>query len=480
MIRRIKNFLEILADSKYLSISLYVVAAVIVVINIFLIWHFQYIPFQDHPSHLLRENVMLNYNNPSFDYSRNFKFNIVPIPNILSDVIIVFFGQFFSITAASKIFYTLYLVFFPLMFFYFLRAVDKHLSGYAFIAVFFSFSYFTCMGNENFILSLVLFFVFWIMVLNEYFEKSLKHKILFFVVAALLYFAHMFTFYMACVSVLIFYFSRRDGRKFLKVLFFLLPFIILFFVWQLGSGGSIVFEKKLLSQMMLTKRKLNLITVAFDPYLSPPFCKGILCFLGLAFIWMFLKILFDKSLRIKSFFYAFLGILVHIFLPTTFLFFGPDQRAVFLAFLFGSVLLPVKKNSRNFFVTGFVLLSVFAVTQNVKYFKESKVYLDKMVPLIQKMPPKKRVLPVIFAPYTWIPFFHRIYEYYHIENGGINPYHFFTKSNLVMYKNKNFKPPINPGSPGVYPDDFFDDYDIVVIIGDKITDTVMSYKKKRV
>ncbi|MCD6461023.1 hypothetical protein J7L67_10210, partial [bacterium] len=75
MIRRIKNFLEILADSKYLSISLYVVAAVIVVINIFLIWHFQYIPFQDHPSHLLRENVMLNYNNPSFDYSRNFKFN---------------------------------------------------------------------------------------------------------------------------------------------------------------------------------------------------------------------------------------------------------------------------------------------------------------------------------------------------------------------------------------------------------------------
>ena len=475
MINNIVNCLQIVCENKYLKTFLYFLAAVIICINIFLIWSFRYIPFQDHPSHLLRENVMLNYNNPDYDYSENFNLNLMPVPNILSDLIIVFLGKIFPIQISSKIFYTLYLVLFPLMFLFFLRTVDKRLTGYAFIAVFFLFSYFTYMGNENFILSLILFFAYWIMVLKGYFEKSLKHQILFIAIVGLLYFAHMFTFYIACVSTGIFFLLHKDIKNLLKILLFLIPFVILFFIWQFGSGGSIVFDKKLISQMFINSRKMKAFSVVFYPYLNLSFSGIILIVIGTVFVSIFLRLFYDVSIKIKCLFFSFLGILGHIFLPTTFLFFGPDQRAIFVAFLFGAVLLPVKKGIRIFFVIMFASLSIFSVTQNIKYFRESKEQLERMVPLIENMPAGKRILPVIFNPYTWVPFLHRIYEYYHLEKGGINSRHFFTKSNLVMYKDKKYKPPINPTGPGDYPEGFFDDYDIILIIGDKVTDSVMSY-----
>jgi len=313
------------------------------------------------------------------------------------------------------------------------------------------------------------------MVLRGYFEKSLNHKILFFVVSGLLYFAHMFTFYMACVSTVIFFLAHKDIKKIFKILFFLIPFVLLFFFWQFGTGGSVVFEKKLISQMLINPRKIKALQVAFDPYLNLPVYRSILIVIGAAFLCMFFKIFYDPSIKSKSLFYSFSAILIHIFLPTTFLFFGPDQRAIFLAFLFGAVLLPVRKEFKKIFVIIFAAISIFSVTQNIQFFRESKDYLGRMVPLIKKMPAHKRVLPIIFTPYTWIPFLHRIYEYYHIENGGVNPRHFFTKSNLIMYKDKQFNPPINPKGPDDYPEGFFDDYDIILIIGDKISDSVMSY-----
>ncbi|RJP61038.1 MAG: hypothetical protein C4541_02910 [Candidatus Auribacter fodinae] len=440
-------------------------AGLLVIANIVLIWQYTFIPFQDHPSHLLREKVVLHYDNPRYDFSSHFDLNIKPVPNILSDICVVLLGYIVPLHTASKIFYSLYIVLFPLAYLWFLRGISKEKSAYALLAVFFTYSYYACMGNENFLLSLILFFFLWGIVVRNELIQSVRWQWLIFVFAVLLYFAHMFTFYIALVSMPFYCFVRYGLRRCLIVFcHFILP-VVLFFVWQSHEGGTVGLKEGGFKQMLITRQKLEVLISSFSPYLNCNSSRIMYGAGGALLVLVAAGMRFrDKTVSAGSI--TFLVIFLHLFFPTTFMFYGPDQRAVFLAVLFGGILIPSAGWIRMTFVTALIAGSAVSFSINRGYFRDTNAEMRPIVAALSKIPPARSVLPVVFPPYVWNFFSHRIFEYYHILSGGMNPYHFFTSSNIVKYKTEQESLSLFNTDPSYYPPELLKRYDVVTVIGD--------------
>lgn len=149
-----------------------------------------------------------------------------------------------------------------------------------------------------------------------------------------------------------------------------------------------------------------------------------------------------------------------------FLFYGPDQRSVFLGMLFGVCLYPTKRFLRYMIAVCLMVATLFVQQKNLAYFKLSNKLIGPMVKLIEQIPAQKKVLPVVFEPFSGNYCSHRIFEYYHIKQGGQNPYQFCSSTNFVRYR--TVPPDIDifaPVDPETYPVSLLKKFDVILVIG---------------
>jgi len=447
-------------DAVFLIISLF-----LIIYNLLLVWGFTFIPFQDHPSHLLRENVLLNYNNPKYDYNRNFDININPVPNVLSDIAVYLLGLLFPLKLASKLFYSIYIIFFPLSFFYFITRIFRQSRVYVLFAILYTYSFFACMGNENFLMSLILFFCLWGLVLDE--NRIPIRKILVFILIQLLYLSHMFTFYIAFISISSYLiFNKKIREIFYNILFFL-PGIVLFGWWQLSERGTLVVKKNVAEMILFSFNKIKTLLISLAPY---TFYDGYTA-VGLIFFCVIVLVIYGVKVsaneKLRKMFYVFIVILLNIFLPTTLFFYGPDQRSFFIANLFAVILFPLKNKIRYSVCFILLIVNIYSAVANYDYFKWSNIELKGIVKDFKKIPRGLKILPVVCEPYIWSCASHRVFEYYHLLKGGINPYHFFTGNNIVCYKNPPPVLDIYAKTTDQYTQSLLDCFDAVMVIGNR-------------
>lgn len=427
-------------------------------------------PFQDHPSHLLRENVLLNYNNPKYDYNRNFDINFNPVPNILSDLVVYLFGLVFPLKIASRIFYSLYIILFPASYYVFLTATGRKRGVYVLFAVLYTYSFFAVMGNENFLLSLVLFFSLWGIILS--FNRSFAREIIIFIVVQFLYLSHMFTFYIGFISISAFFlFERKMKEMILKILYFM-PGVIMFFLWQVSESGTLTVKKNIFLMILLSRNKIKTLLASLSPYL---YYSGY-TFAGLIFLAVVILAIYGVKTRSGAKFtklgYVFYLIIAHIFLPTTLFFYGPDQRAFFIAVLFAVSLFPLKYKIRYCVVLILIILNLYSAIANYDYFKISNAQIKQIVKEFRKIPKGLNILPVVFEPYLWSCAGHRVFEYYHLSKGGVNPYHFFTGNNIVRYKTDPVRLDIYKNNTDRFTPELINRFDAVLIIGSRFNPQV--------
>lgn len=452
--------------SKRKSFHYYIfigIATLLIGVYLLSIWQVSYLPFQDHPSHLLRVHILLNYHNPAYDYMQNY----IPrwfTPYLGSDLIIFLLGHFFSVEIASKIFYSLYIVLFPLSLWYFLRAISPGNSLYAFLALPMTFNFFVLMGNENFLCSIPVFLI----VLGYWFQHKGQYvfsiTLIKFFLATLLCFCHMFTF--ALALGIIFVIRLIDSRSLKQVLKDLIPFlagIIIFIIWLL-TQEPVPFE---LAWFPDLATKITHLKVGILPGLSLvnlvflPLLMGISCFSLLVTTLVSNRKMIQKGIFLVIPFLMILSLVI----PRVFFFLAPGQRVIFFALLLATAVFPNRVALKYIFVFLMIAVTIYCQTGNWKYLHWGDKTISNYVTAFDHIPPRQKVLPLILSPYNTYPPVARVFEYYHLKKGGINPEQFASAPFTLLYR----KPPPPPDPPRPRPElrtEIIDYYDQIMIVGD--------------
>ena len=170
-------------------------------LNLIPVFLFKYLPTLDGPAHLHNANLIYNMVLGDSSFLANF-YQITKelLPNWSGHFILSSLNSFLPGWLAEKTLVTLYLVFLPLSFRWFIKSIspENYLLSYFIFPFCYSFTFF--LGFYNFSLALILLFLllaFWIKV-----QKTLKpvNIILLFILFTTLYFSHVFVFLISILA----------------------------------------------------------------------------------------------------------------------------------------------------------------------------------------------------------------------------------------------------------------------------------------
>ena len=437
------------------------------------IWGIEYLPFLDHPSHLFRSHVLLNYHVPEFGYHRYFIPNWGLAPNQAADAFMFLTGRVIPLEASVRIFYILFLLFFPFSSLYLIYTLRSENLPYLLFPTALAMNHFMIMGNENFLFSLPVFLVFfthWYKTrCGERFGAFLLNMFL----ATLLYYSHMLSF--SCALILVFSVSlleRRNRKHLFSCFLIFLPGFLLFTGWtifKLFLKGPDRFLTGGIHFFPSFGEKMTSLLSGITPGLFQllPLSLKILYYLLIAVL------LFFGLRRLKGrpyyFFSLGLGLLVLfcLLLPKWFIIFEPGQRIAFLILCLLPLILPTDRRIQAGSCLVLLVLCVFLRFTEYQYLGSMSGLITRAVAPFSEVPPEKAgkhpvVLPLILHPYNESPIYHKTYEYYNMRWGGMNPYHLVSPNHTVRYREK-------PPAPGIYrPFDIKNllyYYDTVLVIG---------------
>ena len=399
------------------------------VINIVILWQAKYLSFQDHPSHLLRNFILLNLHNPQYDFGEHFIANWTVIPNLSADLITMFFGLFFPIATAAKIFYSIYIISFPLALFFYLSNINKEQCVYSLLAAPFTFNAFLFHGNENFIISIPVLLVFLGYLYKHEEERSIRSNLILIFLSLVLYFSHILSFLICFVIVLL---SgclkvKSNLKNCFKNVSLFIPGLIMFIIW---ASGAFIIEhagKHYEGQIFIYGSPMQNLKAIFDS-LAGPFAYIIILAEQVHFFNLinlmkficsyFILILFilgvgravNKNVRAKVLFVLFL---IGFILPWWFVLFAPGQRLIFFLIIIGTVFFPRNRLVKRIFMV-FILCFTLLVQGSV--LNNFKILNGLMAPVIQslrKLPKRQVVLPLVLSAYAPVYCLQQIHEYYH-------------------------------------------------------------------
>jgi hypothetical protein len=449
------------------------IMAFLVLGNLIPLWSFPYFPSFDHPSHLLRQNILANYDNPQFDYSQNFEVQFLPVPNSLPDYVIAFLAFLVPVDIASKMLYSLYVILFPSSLLYFLRVTRPANDYLALFGCLFTYNFFLLVwGNENFCFSIPLFFIAFAYWWSHQDKLRLPSYALLSVLCTALYLSHILGFAIFTFSVFIAsLFLSRSMRKSVSALMPTFFGMALYGWWNLKRGEY--FDNPITWDLSIGKKVHSLLEpIAFHQKIgfSLSFQLAILTYFVIYTILLFLTFIRrDTKPGTRSLASTFLALLLVAFvIPEWFILFGADKRIFLVTFLFGLPLLFVPPRSVKTSLTLFLtILSLGHSLVIFGYFGEQNKHLSAYKTALDHIPPFQKLLPLVLPPYTYWPSYHRFFEYYHLERGGINPFHATQPIFSVTYVER----PPSGGIYDVHPRDLSFDilsyYDFVLIVGNK-------------
>ena len=437
--------------------------------NVWPLFWYRYLPFMDHPSHLLKANIIANLHSSAFHYDNLFTLNALPAPNLLNDYLTALIGQITSIDMASHMMVAIAMIALPLSVWFYLR---EHRPGTEFWALFvipMTWSRFLLYGNENFCLAVPLFFFLLGLLGNRYSSYSLPKTAAIFVLAMLIYFSHFMVFAIAGLALTLhFLYGKRDWRNLLAHAVPLFPGSILVMVWAVAKppGGiqslSLDLEEKL--QALIE----GVCPVPWESGLHSNlwlcFCCSLLLFMTVRLYWL----LYVPSMRFLMLFIISCWLLAFCFQKWTFIYI-PDQRMWWMSFMMGLVVLPKlsKKHAVPLGVFG-VPFAIAASLSMAPLFSVAEEEISMFETEFSKFPKELRL--IYFGDPVIPSHLHRVCEYYHLRHGGRNSIHLIGKEHSVDFKPGVFQPPASPEF-GIYGYDatawlpYLDNFDGALVIG---------------
>lgn len=206
------------------------------------LWYFDYLPLQDYPNHFARLNIISSYEYSDF-YKKNFQIEffkgISPLPYIALDVFVCKFLSFIDIDKAMRVFISLYIILYILSIYLLSEHFKQDFSLFLLINLPIIYSWFFHLGFLDFIFSIPLF-LFSVWAVERY--EMHKDKLSIFLIGFLsvfIYFTHIFTFFVFCIFLLCYLFTKRlNIREFICLIALVASmFLILFLSIKFGLLG---------------------------------------------------------------------------------------------------------------------------------------------------------------------------------------------------------------------------------------------------
>ncbi|MDD5005489.1 MAG: hypothetical protein PHS93_03175 [Candidatus Omnitrophica bacterium] len=444
-------------------------------IEVYWIWQVEYLGFQDHPSHLFRLHVVANYNNPLYDYHKYFLLNWGLTPNQGSDIIVFLLSKIFSVQVAGKLFFCLYIILLPLSMWYFLKGVRPENCAYTLLASALSFSYFVKMGNENFLSSIPVFLFFlgyWYRHRDNFtvYTQLTNSLLLLF-----LYYCHMLSFVCALVTIIaVSLVERKKLRTILRTILVSLPGLFLFFAWVIRimlQGATKESGLLYITPYSSWLHKARSLTYGIFPFSFATLSVSnilISLFLILVFYMIIVGIVYRWRQGKRIWLWAIITLTFFaIVLPRDFIILMPGQRIIYLVLLIAPVIFLNKGILRFCFLSFLIVFTAMARIDETEYLITGDKIISYIVAPFKEVPQvainhQEKVLPLVLYPYKVHPFGHRVFEYYNLFNGGVNPYHAMSHLFTVRYR-------INLPASHIYESkinsEIFKAYDIIIVIG---------------
>lgn len=441
-------------------------------INIWPVLWFKYLPFMDHPSHLLQYNVLAHHTSTLFGYDRFYAVNLLPAPNLLNDYLTAMLAQVFSVDFASRLTIASAMGLLPVTLWFYLSKVRPGTQGWAFLAVPLVWSRFLTFGNENFCVAIPFLFLFLGLLADWKEESPTWRRVL--GIAALciaLYFAHFLVFAIAGLAMVLHWgLGKWSVRSLLQHALPLLPGSLFFVLWSVGKGST-ANSGAVPPWKFEWLEKFQAIVQGTCP--APWDAGSILWICFVCSLLIFMSFGGVALWRQGHRFPVLLTVLcwgIALCLQRWTLIFIPDQRMWWISVFLGLALLPTI-GSR-----GFPRLVIFAfplvigtsfVMGNV--FQAPNKDLAAIDAVFAEYPTGLRL--VYFGDPSLPPHLHRAFEYYHIRKGGRSTMQFVGNEHSVKYKEGGFLTPASEPGFTIYDYTaeqwlpYLDQFDGALIIG---------------
>ena len=134
-----------------------VVVVIFTFVALYPIWSVRFLPLQDYPEHLLQAHMFSHRNNPAFDYSENFNFNLRLAPYATFYAVLIPLSAILPIEVAGKVAVSLYIFAVALLVIKLKQRFKTDFSPWGLLLFFpFAFNQQYFQGNTNYFYSLPL------------------------------------------------------------------------------------------------------------------------------------------------------------------------------------------------------------------------------------------------------------------------------------------------------------------------------------
>jgi len=421
------------------------VAVGLTLVSLLPIWLVRFPPLQDYPNHLLSAHIIAHYNNPNFDYAQNFVLWWRPVPNVLGALIMAGLARIVAMPLAGKLFLSLYIILFPLSIFYLTNAVDANKLLLGLFSFPLTYSWFFNMGFLNFCLSLPLYFFavgFWWRTKSGQQNRVIRVVVLG-LLTLLIYLSHFITFGAWVITVVLLSLASVGWRTTAKrgllltglAAIILIPAALIFDTvrTQLGEILDLITPSVIAFASLSTK-----LAIAYRPFISfRTLVEGAIL---LALLFLYLALLCRNAAQWTA--TPFLGLallMVSLFLVLPVGFRGPfyiARRLLILAIVLGLPVLYVPARLRwRFVLIGFlVVMSIAHTNVMLGVYRQADAELTDYYAGLQHIPPRQTVLPILRVHRGYVYYHEHAWAYHHIDHGGLSPYVFSGRDQLLSYR----------------------------------------------
>ncbi len=413
------------------------------------VWSVRYPPLQDYPNHLARAYITLHLHDPSFIFSNYYTMIPYPVPNSLSDFILIGLGYLMPLTIAGKIVLSFLLLGLPLAYKRFLSTVAPHTAAtYAYFGWALAYNHLFHRGYLNYLLGIVLVFLSLWMYVRWWETSRLVYSLGAMFLATLTFIAHALAFgtLLIILGVML---SFRASRRFIALsILSLFPSAFLFLLyWTNGKPPLTLIPYPNVS---LWLKMIVQTFLAYDPMNDLLFITPLLVLWGGLFLWRLVLRSNGKEWLISSLILLACALLMPRAIN---ILVRPGQRFLFAAVLIAVASFPALPDRPAVFVRTFLILFTLAMSVRVAItYSALQPALQQTTTCIEALTPEVPTGNVVLSPYsgTIQPYKH-VVEYATMwKNTPVS--NLFTKYSLLRLRT-HLPPTLSTSdlNPSVYP-----------------------------
>jgi hypothetical protein len=405
---------------------------IVSLLNVIPVLSGKYFPTMDGPSHLYNANLINQIWFHSSFISRYFIINPIPVPNWLGHFCLAFLHLFLPAYFAEKLLILAYFFGMPYSFRWLIKSIEPGATWTTYVIFPFTYCLLLTLGFYNFCLSFILLFLTWGNWERNRNNLNFKNWIVLFFLCTLIYFSHLFTYFVLGLSLVIFsiweigiHFFNNSGsnlfreikRKiiFLASIFSLSTVLLIWYFLEIHvppQFNIINFSKAELWQRLFEVRAVICWSYAHES----PFSQGIgisLCILIVIILILNVLTIINKNdlwskkiiLKKSSWFLLSLIILIFLFMiPNSFNAGLISDRIEIIFFLILIVWIAIQKIPNKLIampLAAMLVLHFVLVIYYVHVIRYQNIEIKEFEQISADIKPNKVVLPICYSD-NWI------------------------------------------------------------------------------